>query len=128
MILDFKIPGTYEATDQQKADYAERYAWLKNNESKGNHTRPFVMNPKRSRLYAIAQFIADELDAAIDYDILCNTCDLMHHHGHMVENHLTQGFYWPSDEYCNLLADEAFKLLGWTQERIDRCKAYEKSS
>lgn len=128
MILDFEIPNAYEATDQTKAEYAERYAWLKENKSRGNHTRPYVVNPQKSRLYAMVSFIQNELDAAIDLDILCNTCNLMHHHGYLVENHLTNGFSWPSDEYCDLLAEEAYKLLGWTQERIDRCKAYEKSA
>lgn len=131
MVLEFKLPGSYEVDESTMKEYADRYSWLRSDVSKSGFDKPFVMNQRKSRLYAIVSSTLMTLDLAIDYDIFVNTCNDVHLHGHMIENrlvdHLPRPLNFISDEYCDAVAEETYKLLGWSQARIDQCKEYEKT-
>jgi hypothetical protein len=127
MIIEFDIKAKLDVCDETKEEYAQRYHWLRGNFSKEGN-KPFVMDQRRSRLYAIAQHAQEALDRAIDYDIIMNMIRDMHIAGYVVENKLMQPpVNFLNDEYGDILMREAMKILGWSEERCKKLYEYEKT-
>ena len=62
----------------------ERYLWLRDNRSR-YHDAPYVLNQRKSVLYAMARLRDDELDVAIDHDIFDNKLQELHDANEIVE-------------------------------------------
>ena len=114
----------------------ERYAWLRDGKSRyGGYcgSAPFVMNPRKSKLYAIATLQAVELDVSIDHDIFFNKVEELELRNEVVERGLVppEGRYHPeydrisSDAYCQVLYKLAQADLGWSDERVKLAMEYE---
>ncbi|WP_421883207.1 hypothetical protein [Methylibium sp.] len=107
----------------------ERYVWLRDGRSRyGGYcgSAPFVMNPRQSRLYAIAQFRAAELDVAIDADIFWNKVGALHDANDVVERGLLPDGASPHDfegPYVDALELLAQRELGWDDARTALAKA-----
>lgn len=124
--LDHKLPFHEQLSDEQRQSYVERYSWLKEGVSR-QYNAPAVVDFKRSRLYAISRYLKEQLDLAIDHDIMLNVMEWMHVENYITENELNpQGLKWPTDEYGDLCFEVAGKYLGWSAERLEKLKAYEK--
>ena len=127
MIVEFEIKAKLDVSDETKEEYAQRYHWLRGNFSKEDN-KPFVMDQRRSRLYAIAQHAQNALDRAIDYDIISNMIRDMHNCGFVVENGLMKApIDFLDDAYGDVLIREAMKLLNWSEERQKLFYEYERT-
>lgn len=93
---------------------ARRYDFLSGRSRKRprSFTSPYVVDPSKSRLYAVATYMPDNLDAAVDRDMLDDMSNFVY------QEKLVEGdarFADPefqfSDEFAKECEDEARKIL-----------------
>jgi hypothetical protein len=103
---------------------AERYQWLRNGRSRNGGycgTAPYVVDPNRSRLYAMEKLRGDWLDLHVDADILDNECMRLHYDNEVVERGLMPegGSHHEFDgPYGQALTKLAQQTLGWSDKRM----------
>lgn len=103
---------------------AERYKWLRNGRSRNagwGGSAPYVVNPTRSRLYAIERLRGDWLDIGVDADIFDNECMRLHVANEVVERGLMpeDGSVYDYDgPYGVALQKLAQETLGWSDKRV----------
>lgn len=114
--LPFTVPVYLRPTQQALSDArdAARYRWLRGGMRKTRRPddAPYVVNPRRSKLYAVVNYAGEELDAAIDEDRLNDMTQWVY------EEALTEGdnrFADPnfrfSDEFANECTEKAKAIL-----------------
>ena len=112
-----------QAEAQMKRD-AARYRWLRDGKSDNRGwcgSAPYVIDPRRSRLYAMADLRSQALDVSIDADIFGAKVNELHHHNEIVERGLlpagasTKDFDGP---YIDALYALAKKELGFTDQQF----------
>lgn len=104
---------------------ARRYLWLREGKSKDSGwggSAPFVMNPSQSRLFAVAKLRGEQLDVAIDMDMLDTKADELHIANEVVERgRLPKGSRASSDDdpYVDALYALAKQELGFTDKQME---------
>jgi hypothetical protein len=107
------------------AEDAARYRWLRDRKSAyGGYcgSAPFVMDPSRSRLYAIADLRSKALDLSVDADMLHTTVKSLHESNEINERGLMpEGASWRDLDgpYVDALYKLAKEELGYTDARFD---------
>lgn len=102
----------------------QRWNHLRDGPIRYSSMSPFVWNPS-SRLYAVSALQGQQLDEAMDIEVLSQKMDDIHRANEMVELGLLPKGMDPDyldDEYCNLVEAYAVKLLGWSQDRYEKIK------
>lgn len=110
-------------TEEQRkrdAEDAARYRWLRDNPRKARskalpYDAPYVINPRKSVLYAMARYKGEALDEAIDNDRLEDMAQ------HIFEERQVEGddrfadpMFWASDEFADECEKKAKEALGWS--------------
>ena len=101
---------------------AARYRWLRDyslRKTSRPDDAPYVMNPRRSKLYAMSAYRGDALDAAIDEDRLNDMAQ------HIFEQALIEGdarFADPKFRFSDEFSDECMAKATAAIESIDRSK------